>query len=115
MNDYTLSQDELTQLRAAHVHAREKRYADRLKAVILLGSGWSAQQVAEALMIDPDTVRSYFKQYKKKGTHGLLYLSYRGGVSWLSDASLQMRAVTILGAEVLLQDLGSMSVCVEKA
>lgn len=85
MNDYTLSQDELTQLRAAHVHAREKRYADRLKAVILLGSGWSAQQVAEALMMDPDTVRSYFKQYKKKGTHGLLYLSYRGGVSWLSD------------------------------
>jgi hypothetical protein len=63
MSDYRLPAGELIRLRAEHRQTREKRHADRLKAVILLGSGWAAEQVAEALLMDPDTVRSYFKRY----------------------------------------------------
>jgi len=85
MNDYTLPPNVLVELRAEHRRTREKRYADRLKAVILLGSGWSAEQVAEALLIDPDTARSYFKCYQQGGTRALLSMAYCGGAGWLTE------------------------------
>jgi transposase len=88
MSDYRLPAGELIRLRAEHRQTREKRHADRLKAVILLGSGWAAEQVAEALLIDPDTVRSYFKRYQKGGVRELLSMGYRGGAGWLSDEEL---------------------------
>jgi hypothetical protein len=88
MSDYRLPAGGLIRLRAEHRQTREKRHADRLKAVILLGSGWAAEQVAEALLIDPDTVRSYFKRYQKGGVRELLSMGYRGGAGWLSDEEL---------------------------
>jgi transposase len=88
MNDYTLPPNELKELRFEHRRTREKRYADRLKAVILLGSGWPAEQVAEALLIDPDTARSYFKRYREGGTRALLSMAYSGGGGWLSEEQL---------------------------
>jgi len=88
MKGYTLPSHELEQLRAEHRGTREKRLADRLKAVVLLGSGWSVKQVAEALLIDPDTARSYFKRYRRGGIRGLLSMDYRGGEAWLSDEQL---------------------------
>jgi transposase len=88
MSDYRLPAGGLIRLRAEHRQTREKRHADRLKAVILLGSGWAAEHVAEALLIDPDTVRSYFKRYQKGGVRELLSMGYRGGAGWLSDEEL---------------------------
>ena len=75
-------------MRAEHRQTKEKRLADRLKAVILLGSGWSAEQVAEALLIEPDTARSYFKRYQQGGVRELLSMAYRGGLGWLSEEQL---------------------------
>ena len=43
MLDYTLSVEELAILREAHRKEKKKRLADRLKAVYLIGSGWTAQ------------------------------------------------------------------------
>jgi len=88
MTNYTLPPHELAQLRVKHRLIREKRYADRIKAVILLGSGWSPEQVAEALLIDPDTVRGHFKRYKQGGAEGLITNAYRGGEGWLSEEQL---------------------------
>ncbi|NCC28624.1 MAG: helix-turn-helix domain-containing protein, partial [Gammaproteobacteria bacterium] len=56
MVDYTLTSNELTQLRAAHRRTRDQPEADRIKAVILLASGWRAEDIAEALLVDPNTV-----------------------------------------------------------
>ena len=56
MIDYHLSDAELRELRLAHRQAGEKREAYRINAVILLGSGWSVEQVSQALLIDADTV-----------------------------------------------------------
>lgn len=56
MLDYTLSIEELATLREAHRKEKKKRLADRLKAVYLLGSGWTAQKVSEALLVDEDTI-----------------------------------------------------------
>ncbi len=88
MKDYILPPHELEQLRAEHRMTREKRLADRIKVVIALGSGWSAEQVAEVLLIDPDTARSYFERYRRGGIQRLLTMAYRGGEGWLSDEQL---------------------------
>jgi hypothetical protein len=39
MKSYTLGMSELNTFKTLHSRTRERRYADRLKAVILLGSG----------------------------------------------------------------------------
>ncbi len=58
MPDYRLSKQELAELRAAHRRALNVREAYRINAVVLLGNGRTAADVADALLIDPETVRS---------------------------------------------------------
>ena len=70
----------------------------------MLGSGWSAEQVAEALLIDPDSVRNYFKRYQQGGIEQLLSMAYRGGEGWLSGEQLieldvHLRRVLYLSAK----------------
>lgn len=88
MVDYTLPASELADLRAAHRGTRDKREADRIKAVILLASGWSAEDVAVALLIDPNSVRNHFKRYQRGGLAGLLHVAYRGSDCELDAAQL---------------------------
>lgn len=64
---YHLTDQELDDLEFEHRHATDKRYADRVKAVYLLGKGWSVTKIAEALLIDRETVRNHFKRYRKGG------------------------------------------------
>ena len=87
MLDYTLSDDQMAELRQAHRQARHKRDAYRINAVILLASGWSAEQVSQALLIDADTARQYFKRYRHGGLSDLLAVAYRGSASALSKDS----------------------------
>ena len=51
MLDYSLSREQLNELRAAHRRTRDKREADRIKAVVALATGWTAEEVAELLQI----------------------------------------------------------------
>lgn len=88
MVDYSLSASELAVLRAAHRGTRDKREADRIKAVVLLASGWAAQDVADALLVDPNTVRNHFKRYRQDGLVGLQQAAYRGSVCALDEAEL---------------------------
>jgi len=67
MSDYSLTDKQLAELRAAHRGTRDKREADRIKAVVLLATGWTAEQIAEVLQIDPNTVRNHFKRYRQDG------------------------------------------------
>jgi len=67
MLDYALSPDQLAELRQARRRTRDKREADRIKAVVLLATGWTAEAVAEVLLVDPNTVRAHFKRYGKRG------------------------------------------------
>ena len=59
MEEFTLSQQEIHTLRLAHRNVVKKRHADRIKAVILLGTGWSLNDVSVALLLDGDTLRRY--------------------------------------------------------
>ena len=71
MLDCTLSTEQLAELRVGHRRTRDKREADRIKAVVLLATGWSAEGVAEVLLVDPNTVRAHFKRYREDGLEGL--------------------------------------------
>jgi hypothetical protein len=84
--DYRLTANELTQLQAVHRRTRDRREADRSKAVILLASGWRAEDIAEALLVDPNRVRTHFKRYRAGGLDELPGVEYRGSDVLLSDA-----------------------------
>jgi len=71
MLDYTLSAERLAELYDAHSSTRDKREADRIKAVVLLCTGWTAEEVAEVLFVEPNTVRNHFKCYREGGLEAL--------------------------------------------
>lgn len=83
MKDF-LSPDQVLALRTTHRTIKDKRLADRIKAIMLLNKGLSYTQIAEILMLDEITLRRYEKQYKAKGIDGLLECLYAGGKSKLS-------------------------------
>ncbi len=91
MLDYTLSAEKLAELRAAHRNTRDKREADRIKAVLALASGWTAEQTAEFLQIDPNTVRNHFKCYCQGGIDALVHVAFRG-----SESALDMEQLALL-------------------
>ncbi|TLD42154.1 MAG: hypothetical protein JETT_1551 [Candidatus Jettenia ecosi] len=49
MKDF-LSLEQRKELRRVHKKERSRRTADRIKAILLLDSGWTYEQVAEALL-----------------------------------------------------------------
>ena len=63
MTTFTLTQDEISSLKRAHRASKKKRDADRIKAIILLSTGWTIREVAEVLLLD-ETIRNYLKRYK---------------------------------------------------
>jgi len=72
----------------AHRVERYQRFADRIKAILLLDSEWRVDDIAEALLIDPDTVRNSQKLYETSGVEGLCSFAYQGRQCLLSDDEL---------------------------
>ena len=97
MADYSLPAGKLAELRATHRSTRDKREADRIKAVVLLATGWTAEQVAEVLQVDPNTVRNHFKCYRQGGSKALGHVAFRG-----SSCALDQEQLAIL--DVHLQE-----------
>ena len=85
MDDFELTTKQVHQLREDHRHTADKRHADRIKTVILLGTGWSVGDVAQALLLDPDTLRRHVERYRRGGVEGLLEMNYRGSQPKLND------------------------------
>lgn len=79
-----LSDRERRELKRAQKQEHLRRHADRIKVIFLLDSGWSYDKVAEALLLDDQTVRNYEKTYPNEGIDGLLTDHYIGCVSRLS-------------------------------
>ncbi len=84
MKGFRLSKDELVTLRLAHKSEHYKRSAYKINAVILLGSGWTLNEVKDALLIDDETLRSYVKKYQDGGLPELLKVDYKGSQPLLS-------------------------------
>jgi transposase len=62
------------------------RLTRRANALVLLDKGWSCQQVAEALLLNDDTVRGWHKLYEQRGIEGLTSFDMGGSAGFLSLA-----------------------------
>lgn len=50
-----------------HRQERDKRVADRLKAVLLYDDGWSCKSIAEALLLSEEGIRGHLQEYRDSG------------------------------------------------
>ncbi len=60
------------------------RVTRRANALVLLDQGWSAQQVADALLFDDDTIRDWRKLFEQRGIDGITSFDAGGSASYLS-------------------------------
>src|SRR3954453_3794788 len=92
MEKYQLNKQELQALRVEHRRQLKVsgRAADRVKAVYLLGNGWSVQAGCEALLLDDNTVSNYFSAYRTGGVAFLLATHYEGSEKKLTDEELRL-------------------------
>jgi len=68
---------------------RDRRQADRVKAVIALAKGWSAAAIAEILLFDEKTSRQHFERYRQGGIDTLLNDNHPGAEPKLDEHQLQ--------------------------
>jgi transposase len=62
------------------------RLTRRANALVLLDDGWSCQEVAEALLLNDDTIRGWHKLFEQRGVEGLTSFDMGGSASFLSAA-----------------------------
>jgi transposase len=62
------------------------RLTRRANALVLLDDGWSCQDVAEALLLNDDTIRGWHKLFEQGGIEGLISFDMGGSASFLSAA-----------------------------
>jgi len=89
MDDFQLTFQQITALKALHRLQRDRQFADRIKAAVLLGSGCTVTQAAEVLLADEKTIRPWHEKYVHGGEDELLTLCYRGKEPLLSELQQQ--------------------------
>ena len=83
MRDF-LTEEQVKVLKFTHKTIKDKRLADRIKAVLMVHSGFTFSQISQALLLDEVTIRRYVEKLKEKGVSGLLEYRYTGGRTRLS-------------------------------
>jgi transposase len=84
-----LSRQQIITLKLEHRQCKVKRYADRIKAILMLNSGFSFDQIADLLLMDDDTIRRYLVIYQEEGVKGLMRDLYVGSKPWLFEEELK--------------------------
>jgi len=72
------------ELLSEHKLEKNKRFADRIKTILLLDKGYSFAQISEILFIDEKTARNYKKSYLDGGLEQLIEDGYSGKATKLS-------------------------------
>ncbi len=69
------------------------RLARRANALVLLDDGMSCEAIAKVLLVDDDTIRTWYRLYEEDGIEGLAGFSYQGSDCRLStDQQEQLKA-----------------------
>jgi transposase len=68
----------------------KRRYADRIRVILLLDKGWTYNKIAEALFLDEGTIANYRRRYKEGGLEGLIIDDYSGRRSFLNEKEQQI-------------------------
>lgn len=89
METFSLTPEEITELRRIHRQMSHRTDAYRINAIILLGTGWTQAQVSEALLLDDRTIRRYVQAYREGGIDTLLEVRYQGSLCYLSPQQVQ--------------------------
>lgn len=84
-----LSQEEKNKIKKLHRSCKQRRYADKLKAILLLDAGFSCIEVGQILLLDDDTIRKYRNTYLSQGTEFLLSDNNKGTTSFLTSEQLE--------------------------
>lgn len=84
-----LTLEQKAEIRHLHSKCPTRRFADKLKALLLLDKGLSCIEVGEILLLDDDTVRKYRNQYFAQGVESLLEDNNKGSQPYLSIAQLE--------------------------
>jgi transposase len=79
-----LTEEQVLVLKQTHRTIKNKKLADRIKAVLMLNNGFTPKQISLALLLDEVTIYRYLKQYQEKGIEGLLEYHYTGGQTRLT-------------------------------
>jgi len=80
-----LTTNQRNKLKSLHRKENDRRFADRIKSILLLDDGWSYEKVAAALLLDDQTIRNYEKTFSQEGICGLLKTCYKGSESKLNS------------------------------
>lgn len=92
---FNLQDDERKILEEMHRACKDKRTADKIKAIILLAKGWTYSEIKEVLLLDERTLNRYKKLYKKGGIDAIVENNYQGGFYKLSDNQIDQLQKTL--------------------
>ena len=84
-----LTDKERVEIINLHRTCSKRRFADRLKSILLLADGLSAVEVGQILLLDDDTIRIYRNTYLNKGVDSLLNDNNKGTTALLSQDQLK--------------------------
>lgn len=89
MKGFELSLQEVSALKALHREMSKRRDADVVKAVLLLGTGWTEHDVAEALLLDEKTVARYVERYRQDNRGRFWQMDYQGSEPKLTESQMR--------------------------
>lgn len=77
-----LTSEEKLKLKLRHRKLKDRRDADKIKAILMFSDGYTASEIAGVLLLDDDTIRGWISSYERaEGTDSWLeknYLAYTG-------------------------------------
>ncbi len=90
MKNFYLTHEQQIMLRLEHKRAKKHsaKLAYRINAVLLLGTGWTLEQVSNALLLDIETLRSYIEKFEEGGVKKLLENNHHGKQKFLTHAQI---------------------------
>lgn len=84
-----LSISERENLETLHKSCKERRKADKIKAILMLDKGYSYQEISSILMLDDSTIRDYYKIYKDFGISELISDNNKGTSKSLTEEQIR--------------------------
>lgn len=81
---FLTAEDRKDLIELARDGSAEHRLGRRASALVLLDAGWSCESVGQALLLDDDTIRTWFRLFQDGGVEGLAGFGDEGSVCRLT-------------------------------
>ncbi len=89
--EFPLTEQDREELKVIHKSLKDKRKADKIKAILMLDLGYTATEITSNLMIDENTVTRWKKKFlKSKNLEAWLNYNYVPYGGRLSEKELEL-------------------------